>query len=140
MDALLLIGRVLFVPIYIMSGLGFHLGQMKAGVGYAQSKGVPAANVLVPLSGIQIVIGGLLILFGVWPDLGALLLAIFLVPTALLMHNFWAVEDPMARAGEMSQFQKNIALAGAALVMFAFWAYGGPVGPALGEPLFSFTP
>jgi uncharacterized membrane protein YphA (DoxX/SURF4 family) len=140
MDALLLIGRILFVPAFILSGAGFHLGQMKAGVGYAQSKGVPLANLVVPLSGIQIILGGALVVLGVWPDLGALLLVAFAIPTAIVMHNFWTVEDPMQRVTEMSQFQKDLALGGAALVMFAFWAYGGAVGPALGEPLFSLTP
>lgn len=34
------------------------------------------------------------------------------------MHNFWAAEDPQTRQVEMAQFMKNLALAGAAIIVF----------------------
>lgn len=42
----------------------------------------------------------------------------------------------MARVTEMTQFQKDLGLLGAALVFFAVTAYGGEFGPTLTEPLF----
>ena len=33
------------------------------------------------------------------------------------MHNFWAIPDAQAAAGEMVQFMKNMALTGAALMV-----------------------
>jgi uncharacterized membrane protein YphA (DoxX/SURF4 family) len=57
--------------------------------GYAQSRGVPAARAAVLLGGLLLLLGGLSVLLGVWADLGALLLLVFLVPTAVLMHGFW---------------------------------------------------
>jgi hypothetical protein len=40
------------------------------------------------------------------------------------------------RLNEMTQFQKDLALLGAALVFFAVTAFGGEFGPSVTEPLF----
>jgi hypothetical protein len=45
-------------------------------------------------------------------------------------------DDAMMRLNEMTQFQKDLALLGAALVFFAVTAYGGEFGPTLTDPLF----
>ncbi|MDO0939027.1 DoxX family protein [Streptomyces sp. DG2A-72] len=111
MDVLVLIGRILFAALFLASAVG-HLTQTKAMAGYATSRGVPAAVPAVLGSGVLLVAGGLSVLLGVWPDLGALLLIVFLVPTAVLMHAFWKETDPQARRMEMVQFQKDMALAG----------------------------
>ena len=42
----------------------------------------------------------------------------------------------MMRLNEMTQFQKDLALLGAALVFFSMTAYGGEFGPTLTDPLF----
>src|SRR3989338_3720297 len=65
--------------------------------GYAASKKVPAAAVMVRLTGLMILVGGVLVLIGWHRFIGAGLLAIFLFPTAFLMHNFRTIADPMAR-------------------------------------------
>lgn len=46
------------------------------------------ASLLVPLTGVQQIAGALMILLGIWADLGAALLVVFLIPTALMMHPF----------------------------------------------------
>ena len=135
MDALLLIGRVLFVLATLSSGLMGHLAHSGMMAGYAQSKGIPAARFIVLLTGVQIVAGSVMVALGIWPDLGALLLAVFLIPTALVMHRFWGIEDQGQRMNEQTQFNKDLSLGGAAVVMFAAWAYGGPVGYAITDPL-----
>jgi putative oxidoreductase len=56
--------------------------------------------------------------------------------TAFFMHPFWREQDPMARITELTQFQKDVGLLGAALVFFAVNAYGGEFGPTLTDPLF----
>ena len=114
MDVVLLLGRILFGALFLGSAMG-HLTQTDAMAGYASSKGVPMAKAAVFGSGILLVIGGLSVILGVWGDLGAMLLFLFLVPTAVMMHDFWKEEDPQAKQMEMIQFNKDIALAGAAL-------------------------
>src|SRR4029079_19537404 len=109
-DVVALVGRILFVLLFLGSGYG-HLAQTEAMAGYAASKGVPSARLATQLTGVLIIVGALMVLLGVWADLGALLLVLFLVPTALLMHAFWKESDPQARQLEMIQFQKDMALA-----------------------------
>ncbi|WP_137872843.1 DoxX family protein [Rhodococcus sp. Q] len=138
MDILVLIGRILFSVLFLTSALG-HLTQSKAMAQYAASKGVPVPQLSVVVSGVVLVVGALSVLFGVWADLGALLLVAFLVPTAALMHNFWSESDAQARQTEMIQFNKDIALAGAALMLFAFFAHTSDLGLTITGPLFTIS-
>lgn len=136
MDVLILIGRILFVVLFLGSG-ATHLMQSKPMAGYAQSRGVPAASIAVPASGVLLLIAGLMVLLGVWADLGALLLLVFLVPTAVLMHAFWSETDAQAKQTEQIQFMKDMALAGASLMLFAFIAGTEDLGLMITDPLFS---
>jgi len=136
MDVIVLIGRILFSILFLGAAFG-HLTQTANMAGYAKTKGVPVAQASVLVSGVLILFGGLSILLGVWADLGALAIVVFLVPTALLMHAFWKETDAMAKQMEQTQFLKDTALAGAALMLFAFFAYvGNDLGLTLTGPLF----
>lgn len=137
MDLLLIIGRVLFALIFLNSGIG-HLAQRDAMTGYAKSKKVPAAGAAVVGSGLLILLGGLGVALGFYADLAALLLVIFLIPTALVMHNFWTISDPMAKMTETVAFFKDLSLAGAALIIFALVGSGVAFGPSLTDAFFSF--
>jgi len=117
----LLAGRILFSIIFIMSSFG-HFSEQT--IGYAASKGVPAAGVLVPLSGIIELLGGLSIVLGYKIKWGAWLIVLFLLPVTFMLHNFWTISDPMAQQMDMAAFMKNISMIGAALII----AYHG-AGP-----------
>lgn len=136
MDTLLVIGRVLFALIFINSGIA-HLTKLQAMTGYAQFKKVPAAKLSVIVTGLMLIVGGLYVALGVYADLGALLLAIFLVASAFMMHNFWTIQDEQAKQGETINFFKNLALAGAALIIFVMVGSGVDFGPAITEGLFN---
>lgn len=136
MDLVVLIGRVLFVILFLSSAFG-HFTQTKNMAGYAQSKGVPMPELAVLGSGVLLLLGGLSILLGIWADLGALLLVIMLIPTAVIMHRFWDETDTETTQTEMIQFNKDIALAGAALMLFAFFAHTRDLGLTITGPLFS---
>jgi uncharacterized membrane protein YphA (DoxX/SURF4 family) len=136
MDVITLIGRILFVFLFFGSAFS-HITQTEAMAGYASSKGVPSAKAATFGSGVLMAVGGLMLLLGVWADLGALLLVIFLVPTAFLMHNFWKETDPQAKQMEMIQFNKDLALAGGALMFFGLYAgAGSELGLTITGPLF----
>lgn len=136
MDVVALIGRILFALLFLGSAFG-HLTQSEAMAGYAASRGLPQPKLAVLGSGVLILVGGLLVLLGIWIDLGALLLVIFLLPTAFLMHPFWKETDAMAKQNEMVSFQKDVALAGAALLILALYAgYGSELGITITGPLF----
>ncbi|MFZ4107583.1 MAG: DoxX family protein [Candidatus Planktophila sp.] len=136
MNTVLVIGRILFALIFINSGLS-HLTKLEAMTGYATYKKVPAAKLGVIVSGLMILIGGLYIVFGVYADLGALLIAIFLIPTAFLMHAFWKETDAAAKQTESIAFFKDLALAGAALIIFALVGAGADFGPSITGAFFS---
>lgn len=136
MDVVALIGRILFSLLFLGSAFG-HLTQANAMAGYVASRGLPQPKLAVLGSGVLILIGGLMVLLGIWIDLGALLLVIFLIPTAFLMHPFWKETDAMAKQNEIASFQKDISLAGAALLILALYAgYGSELGITITDPLF----
>jgi len=125
MDIVFLIGRILFGGFFIMTGMN-HFTKSQAMTQYAQSKGVAAPALAVFVGGLLLLAGGLSVLLGAYVSVGLWLLVIFLVPTSFLMHNFWAVSDPNAKMGEMTNFMKNMALTGAALMLLLLetpWAY-----------------
>ncbi|HEY3803915.1 MAG TPA: DoxX family protein [Kofleriaceae bacterium] len=114
-----LAGRILFSLLFIAAAPG-HFSS--ATIGYAASQGVPLASLAVPVSGILALLGGLSIALGYKTKLGALALVAFLVPVTFMMHNFWAVTDPMMHQMQMVMFMKNIALVGGALTFFVHGA------------------
>jgi len=116
------VGRFLFSAIFLTTVLG-HFSP--AYIGYAAQQGVPAAAFLVPLSGVIATLGGLSVTLGYKAKFGAWLLVLFLVPVTLMMHNFWAVPDPMMRGMQMAMFMKNVSMLGAALLITHFGA--GPL-------------
>ena len=127
MNAVLAIGQILFALIFINSGIG-HLTKLDAMTGYAQYKKVPAAKLSVIVSGLMILVGGVFVALGIYADLGALLIAIFLIPTAFIMHAFWKETDATAKMNETIGFFKDLSLAGAALIILALVANGANFG------------
>lgn len=77
-----------------------HFTQVGSMSGYAKMKGVPLPMLAILGTGVLMGLGGLSILVGYMPTVGVALLVIFLLPTTLMMHNFWTIEDPTARMGD----------------------------------------
>lgn len=125
-----LLGRVVFGGLLAFMGVN-HFASADEMAGYAESKGVPAAGVLVPLTGAMLLLGGLGVVLGAFPVLAAGALAAFLLVTTPTMHDFWTLEGEAQRT-EMVNFLKNAALLGAALVLLALgtepWPYALNVG------------
>jgi len=111
----LLLGRAIFGGYFLYNGINHFLNKdMMAG--YAQSKGVRAPHVAVPGSGLLLILGGLSLLTGYKPKLGAAMVGTFLAGVSPSMHAFWSESDPQARQMEMIQFLKNMGLLGGALI------------------------
>lgn len=116
------VGKIGFVAFFVMSGIA-HLMNYKGMTAYAQSKKVPLAGAAVVVSGLMMLAGAVMILFSWHPIWGAALLVAFLVPAAVLMHNFWVETDAMMKANQMAHFWKNITIAAAA-VLYAAAVHG----------------
>jgi uncharacterized membrane protein YphA (DoxX/SURF4 family) len=121
MDVIDLIGRVLFALVFWQNGYR-QLAQRQNMVAYAQSFGAPAPAISVPVTGVVMLLGGTMLVLGVWPDIAAIALFLFLVAAAFIAHRYWEHEDFGMRAGQEAQFMKNIAMAGACLVFLAVYS------------------
>jgi len=125
MDILFLIGRIIFGGFFVMMGLN-HFMKRTGMVQYAQSKGVPAPGLAVAFTGLMLLLGGLGVVVGAYTQISLWLIIIFLLGVTFQMHNFWTMNDPQSKMVEMSQFMKNMALLGAALMMLQLaepWVY-----------------
>lgn len=121
-DYLVPAARVLFAAVFVMAAPGHFGGESIAN---AAAHGVPAAEALVPLSGLLALLGGLSVAFGFKARLGAVLLIAFLVPVTVMMHDFWAVADPAAAKLQQVMFMKNVTMLGGALLILYYGA--GPI-------------
>jgi putative oxidoreductase len=117
-DTLFLLGRIVLGCYFLYSGFNHFSGfaKMKA---YARAKGVPLPAVAQAITGLMLLVGGASIVFGLYPIVGILLLVAFLIPVSLMMHNFWEARDPQTRMADKINFNKNMALVGAILMLLA---------------------
>ena len=113
-----LAGRVIAGCFFLINGFN-HLAKLSIMTGYAKSKSIPAPAVAVGGTGVLLLLGGASLLLGYHPTIGAGLLVIFLLATSFGVHNFWSVQDPMTKLGEMTRFLKNMALLGLLLMTLA---------------------
>jgi putative oxidoreductase len=125
MADLFLLGRVIFGGFFVYSGI-HHFVDVQSMAQYAGAKGVPMPEAAILFTGLLLLAGGLSILLGLWPHIGAACLILFFAGVTPAMHNFWAVADPAQRMMEMGNFMKNAALMGGALMLFGVptpWPY-----------------
>jgi uncharacterized membrane protein YphA (DoxX/SURF4 family) len=108
-----LLGRLLFAGGLAVLALR-NLTNLDGRIAYAEAKGVPAADRLVPAAS-GLLLGGSLGI-GLWklPRLSAGSVATFFLGVTPVMHDFWAVESD-ARGEELTSFLQNLTLLGAAL-------------------------
>jgi uncharacterized membrane protein YphA (DoxX/SURF4 family) len=136
-DVVFLIGRILFVGIFLLAGSTIHLLNRRQGVEFARMYNVPLPEFGVPFTGVLAVLGGISVALGIWGDLGALMIAVFLLLITPLMHAFWRETDAMQKQVQMTNFMKNFALLGGALVLFYLWnQLQGDAGLSITDPLF----
>lgn len=111
-----LLGRLLFA-----SGLAalavLNLTNLDGRVAYADAKGVPFADRLVPASTGLLLGGSLGIASWTLPKLSATAVGGFFAGVTPLMHDFWAVDDE-SRSEELTSFLQNLTLFGAAVAFF----------------------
>lgn len=120
---ILLAGRIVFAFFFVMAGYR-HLVDRGQMTDYARSVGFPLPALAPWPAGIVLAAGGLSIALGVWPDIGALLLIVFLAPAAIWFHPFWKMpEDQQQMQSQL--FFRNITLIGACIALFAVFTGAG---------------
>jgi len=110
-----LVARILLSAIFLKSGVDHIFNSAKTQQLIA-SKGIPLAHLLLIVTILVLLAGGLSVLLGYKARLGALLLIGFLIPTTLIFHT-----DFSDRLQEI-QFLKNLGLMGGLLMVVTFGA------------------
>lgn len=134
----LLLGRLLIgVYLVLMVGAGFHIAKSSMAAGFSRQMGFPFPALAGWPVGVWLVASGLSIGLGIWADLGALMLAAFVIPAAGWFHRFWEVDDPNQKQVQQQLFGRNLTFLGAALALFAFFAaFGHDLPLTITDPLF----
>jgi uncharacterized membrane protein YphA (DoxX/SURF4 family) len=133
-SAIFLVGRLLFVALFLVSAQG-HFANHARFVATAKGK-IPVPYVAGWPVGAWLVLAILSMVLGIWPDVGALMIAAFLIPTSILFHPFWTFSDAAQRRTQRGSFFRNVSLLGATLALFAFLTVVGPGQFAITGPLF----
>lgn len=82
---------------------------------------IPRVSLILLVSCLMQLVGGLLLLFGKRLRFAALLLALVLAPYIVLFHHFWFLQDA-ERSIQTSMFLQNLSILGGLLLLLA---YGG---------------
>ena len=117
-DIAALVGRILLAAIFVISGFHKILG-FDGTAGYMASKGLPMPQVLLVLTILLELGGGLLLVVGYKVRWVTIAFALWLIPTTLIFHKFWGI-DPSQVQNQMNNFLKNFSIMGGMLILWAF--------------------
>lgn len=112
-----IVSRTALGLIFLSSGISKITG-WHATAGYMASKGMFAVPFFLAAAIVLELGGALLLISGFRPKLGALMLVVMLLPTTLIMHNFWAATGQEHQM-QMIQFMKNLSILGGLGVVFS---------------------
>lgn len=107
------VGRLLFGGMLAFAAIN-SFRNIDAQIGYAESKGVPYPEWLVPFSSGMLAFGSIGIIFWRLPAVAAGAVATFLAAITPAMHDFREASG-QERQNELNHFIKNVAMLGAAI-------------------------
>lgn len=116
-NALNLLGRVLFVALFLPAGIG-KLSNFSGTVGYISSVGLPLPALAAVLALVVEIAGSVALLLGFGTRIAALVLAAFTLVASFFFHAYWSVPADQAFVTQLLFF-KNIAVVGGLLVLAA---------------------
>jgi len=117
-DLVALVGRVLLALMFLAAGYGKITGY-EGTAGYMASAGLPMVAVLLPLTILVELGGGIALVVGWKARWAAVLLAAFTILATLIYHNFWAMTGDAEMVNTLF-FLKNVAVIGGLLMVYAF--------------------
>jgi len=139
MNILLMIGRIAFVAIFILSGAQ-KLLDISGTAAMIEGKlvvppllidleaklqsltGMPLPRLLAIVAGVVEIGGGLLIAANIGTRIAAAVLILFTAAATYLFHDFWAMTGA-DRAANMIHAMKNLSIMGALLVFFVIGSW-----------------
>ncbi len=131
--------NVLFASFFgAVAGVG-HIRRSDQMEGYSKGVGFPVPFIAGWPTGLWLIAGAVSIALGIWPDIGALMIAAFLIPAAWFFHRYWTVADPMQKMTQTQLFWRNMIGLGACAVLFGtFVALGPALRFSMTSALFDF--
>jgi putative oxidoreductase len=125
-NAAALAGRILLALIFVLSGFN-KIGGFNGTLGYMASAGLPFPSLLLVLTILMELGGGLLLVVGWQTRWVALAFFLWLIPVTLVFHT--ASHNPAEAQNQMIHFLKNVSIMGGMLNLFAFgpgaWSLDG---------------
>ena len=121
-NSLNLIGRLLFVALFLPAGIGKLTG-FAGTVGYISSVGLPLPALGAALALVVEIGGSAALLLGYQTRIAALVLAVFTLLASVFFHAYWSAPEAQAFVTQLLFF-KNIAVVGGLLVLAAQGAGG----------------
>jgi putative oxidoreductase len=109
------IGRLMIAALFLIAGAG-KITAFSGTAGFIASKGLPFPEVLTAATIALEFIGGLLLVANRFVPIVALAFAAFCIVSGAIFHNFWTANAAQFQ-NEFNHFLKNIALAGALIVI-----------------------
>ena len=127
-NLVVLLARLVLSPLFILGGVN-HLLNWNGTIKFMTSKGMGIEAVFGSSSPIVVqvllagataflLLGGLSVLLGIRARWGAVLLIVFLLPAALIFHDYWNYDGQIQQL-QMANFMKNITIAGGLLMVVA---------------------
>jgi putative oxidoreductase len=115
---LVIFGRVLLSVIFLLSGLG-KIIDWDSNTQVMASQGMPLIPLLLVGAILTELAGGLSVLLGWKARWGALLLFLYLIPTTVIFHDFWAFTGTEMQT-QLVNFLKNLSIMGGLLLVAAY--------------------
>jgi putative oxidoreductase len=112
----LLLGRILMGAYFILPGIQ-KITNYQMMTDYMLAHSVPATAVLLPTTIVLQISLGLAIIVGFKGKIAAFILAGLTLVICIYMHDFWTMEEGLARNHEMQNFVKNMAIMGGLLII-----------------------
>lgn len=113
-----LLGRILIGQIFLLAGIA-KIGSFSQVAAGMAAKGLPVSQLLLVITIIIEIGGGLMIILGWRAKLAAVVLFLWMIPVTLTYHNFWTMTGAQAYVNQI-MFQKNLAMMGAMLFILVF--------------------
>ena len=114
--AYFVLGRTLLGLYFLVAGLSKIVGY-SATLDLMASKQVPLSEILLPITILAQIGGGVLLIVGRQLRLSALVLAGLTLIINIYIHNFWSLSGDPSQAHETQNFIKNLAIMAGLLVL-----------------------
>ncbi|MFC3106388.1 DoxX family protein [Undibacterium arcticum] len=109
------LGRAFLGALFFISGIYKIIGFAYV-AGWMASSGLPLAGLLLAITIVIEIGGGLMLITGWQARWSALVLALFLIPVTFVFHAFWSA-DAASFQNQLTQFLKNLAIVGGMLLV-----------------------